>query len=418
LAMHRLEIAQQRRAALLDNTTLAGAEIALTRPSEATLSDEQSLADLLEAIVLHESLVADDWFGNEEYPLAVLRSGIFDQFESVDAIPRGSKLKPTEDGLRMFVAGLVRAALDRLERSLRSGGLEQQYELIATRLRAGRIVSPLYAAPRDLREEIIELCRTRNAEVSGWLDERQNAPIRDLERAIAMRFDGAPDGFVRYAIFMMRAFYYEELADEFSLSYVPHTFRAHALLTLPREGNAPPTAAFATYATRLAAATRRELAGFDVTLDFPPIAARLARDVASRGYLVQAALELRETESAREFRRWVSDQQRLVRLRTEPLKVENAKRELTAIVSELGVELLGHRREHGHPITLRITLGVPPITAQLSSDEIQVVVATGASAPAAVSHVFLAAGPRLSHRTRSAVQQAATRPSALRTAPP
>jgi hypothetical protein len=217
----------------------------------------------------------------------------------------------------------------------------------------------------------MELYRTRSGEISRWLDDPQNAPICDLETAIATRLDGAPEDFARYAIFMLRAFYYEELADAFSLSYVPHTFRSHALLALPREDNAPPSAAFATYATRLAAATRRELDGFDMTLDFPPIAARLARDVGSRRYLVQAALELRETEPAREFRRWVGDQQRLVRLRNQPVKVDNAKRELTAIVSKLGAEVRRDRPEQGHPITLRITLGVPPITAQLASEEIR-----------------------------------------------
>jgi hypothetical protein len=41
-----------------------------------------------------------------------------------------------------------------------------------------------------------------------------------------------------------------------------------------------------------------------------------------------------------------------------------------ACVAELGVELLGDKRKDGHPVTLKLTLGIPPVTGELATEEI------------------------------------------------
>jgi hypothetical protein len=372
-----LEVAEKQSAALLDNTTVTGAAITLQRPTEASIADEQSLADIVEAVVLHESLVADSWFGLEGYPDPLLNlrekvgtsgdgSPIFTAYPSVAAVMLGAEdvEEPGTAPPMEFMTGLVGEALDRLERGLRSDELARQQDLLTEQLRAGQMISPLYGEPRDLRQEIIELYGDYRVHLMLDNDEAELRSIRLLEDKVAERLNGASKDRKLYAMFLLRAFYYEELAATFSLSYVPHTFRAQALLAIPRPRGGPLPGAFIEYATELAGASRAELGqrlGFDVSIDFPPIAARIARDVESRGELLPAALELRASESARAFRSWVADQERLLQAEGNLLSTERAKDELAEIVRELGVQLLGNKREGGHPITLKLTAGMSPV---------------------------------------------------------
>ena len=242
-AKNQLEVAQDHGAALLDNTTLAGVEPALWHPETASFADVQSLACVLEAVVLHESLFADSWYNQELIPHAMVELTeraegssdtryIFTMFDFVDQVSAAA-WAGTEEGLPMFALALVKDALDRLERALRpGGGLDRQYELLVERLGAGQSFSAHYLGPRPLREEIIELSGRglAYADEGGVLAER----IRALEGRIGERLLGATEDLRLYAMFLLRAFYYEELAAAFSLSYVPHTFRAEALLALKR----------------------------------------------------------------------------------------------------------------------------------------------------------------------------------------
>jgi hypothetical protein len=380
-----LKVAQERGGVLLDNTTVAGVTIALEKPTEARVVDEQSLADALESVVLHESLVADSWVHVEAYPHQLLNlrdeagpsgagSSIFTIFPYVTAAPGAEDEEGTGDALLIFTTGLVGGALDRLERGLRSGEVARQHDLLVQQLGAGQPLSPLYGAPRDLRREILDLYGYGSPEgLASKLDNEEAglARIRTLEDKIAERLGGSSQDRRLYAMFLLRAFYYEELAAAFSLSYVPHTFRAQALLAIPRRGE-PAPGAFVDYATQLAAATRAELGkrlgGFNVTIDIPPIAAKIARDVKSRGELLPAALEIRATEPATAFRRWVAEQERLLQQQTDLLAIEKAKTELNEIVAELAVELLGNKREGGHPMTVNLNVGVPPLSAGVSTE--------------------------------------------------
>lgn len=373
---HPLEIAQEHGAALLDNTTVTGATAALDELSNASIADEQSLADLLEAVVLHESLVIDSWADTELYPQALLNAGWFDTFPSVTAVPRRGTPAVVDHGLLVFTTCLVREALDRLERALRSGGLARQYEFLTEKLGADQNFSPLYARERDLRGEIIDLYRTETFELPPTLDQAAFGPILACEDAISKALSGASEGHRLYAMFLLRAFYYEELAAAFSISYVPHTFRAQALFALPRERGGPSTGAFGTYVRDLAGAARGELGreleqefGFEVTVDVPPIASRIARDVESRSGLLPAALELRDSESARDFRRWVRDQELLLQRQRDPPAIRTAMNELNEVVANLRVELLGAKAEGGHPITIKGSAGVPPFaTIEISTE--------------------------------------------------
>lgn len=57
--------------------------------------------------------------------------------------------------------------------------------------------------------------------------------LRALVDVIDSELQGTPIPYWRYCMFLLRAFYYEELAGELSLSSVPHTYRAEAMLALP-----------------------------------------------------------------------------------------------------------------------------------------------------------------------------------------
>ena len=376
-AKNQLEVAQDRGAALLDNTTLAGIDPALGEPETASFADVQSLACVLEAVVLHESLVADWWYDSERIPLELVNlneravgSGdarpIFTMVEFADRIKAARA--GTEEGLPMFAIALVKDALDRLERALRpGGGLDRQHELLVERLGAGQSFSAHYLGPRPLREEIFDLSGRIPYADAGVLAER----IRALEGKIGEHLLGATEDLRLYAMFLLRAFYYEELAAAFSLSYVPHTFRAEALLALKRGSGGPPTWGFHVYTSQVAAAARVALAkqlDLDVTVNVPPIASWIAHDVNSCSDLLPRALEVRATEPARNFRRWVTEQERNLQKESQLTAVKKAKDELTEIVAELGVELLGQKRSGGHPITLKFTTGIPPLAGEVSTD--------------------------------------------------
>jgi hypothetical protein len=264
-AKNELEIAQDHGAALLDNTTLAGVEPALVQPETASFADVQSLTCVLEAVVLNESLVADSWYDTELLPYQLTHlneraegSGdvrpILATFDFANAVKEAACAR-VEEGLPIFAISLAVDALDRLERALRpSGGLDQQHELLIERLGAGQSFSAHYLEAQPLREEVYDLSGRGPSypDESGVLAER----IRALEAKIDERLLGATEDLRLYAMFLLRAFYYEELAAAFSLSYVPHTFRGEALLALKLERDRPPTWMFHMYASQVAAATR------------------------------------------------------------------------------------------------------------------------------------------------------------------
>lgn len=382
--MNQLKVAQERGAALLDNTTLVGVEAALTEPGTASVADAQSLADVLEAVVLHESLAADSWGDTEVYPTDLLNlaekaegSGdarlIFTTFDRVSAVPRDGVAEGMDDALTVFTSDLVGDALDRLERGLRpGGGLARQHKQLADRLGVGQSFSALYSGPRRLRQEIVDLLY---GDHPPQLDKGNGLPerIQALEGKIAAGLDRGNEDRRLYAMYLLRAFYYEELAAAFSLSYVPHTFRAQALLALRPEPGRPPTWMFHMYTGQAAAAVRAALAeqlDLDLTINVPPIASWIARDVDSRKDLLPRALELRASEPARVFRRWVIEQERLLQAESQLTAIKRAKDELRDIVADLGVRLLGDKRVGGHPVRLKLTLGVPGLSAEASTEEV------------------------------------------------
>jgi hypothetical protein len=385
-----LRVAQQRGAALLDNTTLVGVEAALREPRTATIADAQSLADVLEALVLHESLAADTWGDSEVYPIDLLHlteraegSGearpIFTRFDRVNSVPKAGvaagmdDADDADDALTVFTTDLVGDALDRLERGLRpEGGLARQHEQLVECLGVGQSFSTLYREPRPLRQEIVDLLF---GDYPPQFDKGNGLPerIQTLEDRIAAGLERAEEDRRLYAMYLLRAFYYEELAAAFSLSYVPHTFRAQALLALRPERGGPPTWMFHMYTGQLAAAVRAAFAEqleLDLTINIPPIASWIARDVDSRGDLLPRALELRASQPARDFRGGVIKQERLLQAESQLTAIKKAKDELKEIVADLGVRLLGNRRVGGHPVNLKLTLGVPGLSAEASTEEV------------------------------------------------
>ncbi|AZM56370.1 hypothetical protein DMA15_30445 [Streptomyces sp. WAC 01529] len=361
-----LRIAQDRGAALLDNATVAGATTMLESPGSATLADEQSLADLLEAIVLHEALVIDSWGDSESYPISLLHAPYFSTFPSLTAARSTS---PPEGDLLPFTTLLVKATLDRLERALSSGELAEQHRLLLSRLGGGELFSAhfnRYYGLTDIRPEVEHLYRSDATILRQALaGEAAFSRVHALEDAIDRALQGASDAFRRYCMFLLRAFYYEELADKLSLSYMPHTYRAEAMLKLPRPGGGPSTREFAGEVVKQTGRVRAELASavrLSVTIDMPAIASMLAHSVGSRSELLAAATELRGRESVAAFRRWVREQELALQHQSDLLRLRKAMGELEGIVADLRTELLGANVAGGHPVTLRVTTaGVPVI---------------------------------------------------------
>ena len=354
---HELEMAQERGAALLDNSTVTGANTAIEQPERATAADAQALADLLEALVLHESVVIDHWGDSEQYPDPLLNAACFATFDPVGVTP-GSSIAATS-----FTTSLVLATLDQLERGLRTGELARQYARLQGQLGAGEDFSPLFARDRELHHEIVSLYRLEALELpSEIIAEDGFGRLRALESAIDTALAGASRGFRRYAMFMLHAFYYDALAAAFSLAYVPHTFRAQALLALPRPQ--PLSAAFTTHVRGRAGAVRRELGmdvGLGTTVDVPAIASRLARDVDRRRDLIPAALALRDNAPTQAFRTWVRDQERNLHGQTDLRATVLALRELEEVVASLRAEYPGRRSDAGHPVTIKASAGIPEL---------------------------------------------------------
>jgi hypothetical protein len=371
-----LEIAQERGAALLDNSTIVGVEAALREPRHATTADTQSFACVLEALVLHESLAADTWGDSEDYPpvlfqLQDLRDAnhIFTTFSHISSVPDASGPGSGSE-VRDFATSVVEDSLDRLERALRpEGGLDRQHELLVQRLGSGSTVSTLFREPRDLHNEILDLLFGENLPNGENAD--LSARIQSLEADIALRLRDVTEDRRLYAMYLLRAFYYEELATAFSLSYAPHTYRADALLALAGGRGGPPSWMFHRYATQLAASARNQLAeqlDLKITVDAPPIASWIAHDVSSRSELLPRALELRATEPATAFRRWITEHEGMLQQERGLPHLRQAQRELEEIVAEIGVELVGNKRSGGHPITLKLTTGLPEVSGEVSTD--------------------------------------------------
>jgi hypothetical protein len=348
-----LRLAQDRGAALLDNTTVAGATTVLERPGSATLADEQSLADLLEAIVLHEALVIDSWGDTEDYPISLLEAPYFSTFPSL------AVRSPSPEGnMLLSTTRLVTKALDRLERALSSGKLAEQHRLLLGRLGASKSISPhfdYYYGQTDIRPEVEHLYRSNGTDLrQAFAGEAAFSDVHALEDAIDLALQGTPDAFRRYCMWLLRAFYYEELASGLSLSYMPHTYRAEAMLKLPR--SEPATRGFTTEVVKQAGRVRAEIAstvGLSVTIDMPAIASVLAHSVGSRSELLTAAAELRESESVVAFRRWVSGQERALKKQSDVVGLGKSLDELEEIVGDLRTELVGATAGSGHPVTLR-----------------------------------------------------------------
>jgi len=82
---------------------------------------------------------------------------------------------------------------------------------------------------------------------------------------------------------------------------------------------------------------------------------------------------------------------------------------LTEIVAELGVELLGHKRLGGHPITLKLTAGIPEISGEVSKDivlSIALVAEAGTPASSSAPHLLLEVNPGAGERRGSPVRKA------------
>jgi hypothetical protein len=168
-------------------------------------------------------------------------------------------------------------------------------------------------------------------------------------------------------MFAFRGFYYQELANLFSISYSPHTWRSN-LIDIDTEKT---KINFAKYVTEITSQVRQELSTklnseFNTTVfsgDFPIISTYIAHQCRSRNQLLKVALEIRETRSVRAFREWIKNIQSNVQNQNDLPKIAQAKIELETTLKDIRKEL-GLEVENNKEI-VKIKMQVPIASVEI-----------------------------------------------------
>jgi hypothetical protein len=169
-----------------------------------------------------------------------------------------------------------------------------------------------------------------------------------------------------FAMFAYRAFFYQRLAHLFSVSYVPHTWRAQLVSDATEE----PMFDFTEYLRDLTVELRRELAsrlntefGKSVfTVDFPVLASYVLSQTTSRSELLETAMAIRMSKAAVAFRVWIAEMESSLRNQSDLPKIAKAQSDLQDVVQDLRREL-GLRSKHVLQQQFTIKVGVPPFAA-------------------------------------------------------
>lgn len=342
---------------LLDNTTVFGARSAWeTWPVRAEEWFEGSLAvnvrslmDILESIILHDRILVDASSRD--------RSAWPDLSSLSDANGRTILLEKGFTAAEPAVASLlVRSSIGRLRGALANGTFAAYLDEHRN-AEHERILPVFYEAPHEFARLTLDSFG-RSAELSN----EAVGDLQDIEHALSH----LPRDLVSLATFVFRGFYYEDLAHLYSVSYVPHTWRA-AFLDDP--GQRLPD--FGRYVLGAASELREELSrrlnnefGRTVfTEEFPVMASYVAAHTTSRHDLLQTAVQIRESESATRFRSWVAEIESSVRDQRGLKDVNRARTELRTTLESLGREL-GVRPDERARQKIKIKVGVPVASAE------------------------------------------------------
>lgn len=367
-------------AVLMDNTTIFGAKYAydfwpprkedwFDGPNSVNI---RSLMDLLEALVLYDTLVVDSSSASPKTERV-----IWDDLQSLREFPN-NKVKrifiqePLVRGGE-FVELAVGAALEKLRVYLRDGvflkGLANFQQSNSSVVVPSFFTSPTQFA--DLLAESFQYAFSE--ELVQQLAEIKN----DLRRA--------NQTVSNYAMFAFRGFYYQQIAHLYSISYTPHTWRSDLVeFDINNRG-----INFAEHISGKMQGIRKDLAKklnleFGVTgfsSDFPVFASYIAHQCNSRSQLLRTALEIRKSSSAKNFRNWIHETQKHINNQADLPKIFRAQEELESIVVDIRKEF--GLSDKAKTEQIKIKLGVPVISA-----EIEAPVTFPASMPSWLGEIF------------------------------
>jgi hypothetical protein len=361
---------------LLDNTTVFGAKHAYAAwpvdPAEWTTGalavDLRSLMDLIEALILHDSVLIDsvtrDYTAWPELMAIANTKG--------RAIVLDEEILYFDSDNREIGALIVRGALARTLKHLRSGDFATQAQYLEF-ARGGATLPALYKTPGDFAEFLSDEFGTELREAL-WdrLDEFRE------------KLDLWPATVTNYALFAFRAFYYQALAHFHSISYVPHAWRS-PLIAAELEA---PDLSFAAYVAGVATEVREELVkrldgefgSPALKSEFPFFASYVAAQATSRADLLPIALEIRHTRGASAFRSWIRDVQTSIVNKADLPKIAQAQREIAGVLADLRRDL-GLAKSDSQVVTLKLAV---PLGSAMASAETPV----EANAPRWVRKLF------------------------------
>ncbi len=364
---------------LLDNTTIYGAKYAYEfYPPKTTdwlgglnAVNLRSLMDVLESIVLYDSLMVDGSSrvisgGKEEYDKVVFQE-IWDDLSETRS--RHGKSILENNGFAFISRGasltpILKTTFEKLLIHLNEGTFKES----AKKLQQDNIDFVLPKFYRDSKE-FSELF------IKSFPDNKLHKDVLDDLKKVENALRDSTEIESNYAMFSFRGFYYKELAHLFSYSYSPHTWRSN-IIDIDTDKT---KIDFAKYVTEVTGQIRQELAlklnnELNTTVfsgDFPVISTYIAHQCRTRKELLKVALEIRETRSVRAFREWIGEIQESVQNQSDLPKIANARAELVTtlkdIRKELGLETTSHRTE-----TVKIKMEIP-----VGSIEIPLSISTG-----------------------------------------
>lgn len=356
---------------LLDNTTIYGAKYAYELyPPKVTdwlegsnAVNLRSLMDVLESIVLYDSLIIDGSSrvatSSKEYYKEVYEE-IWDDLSQTRDRHGGTILE--NRGFSLISKGasltpILKATFEKLLRHIDEGTFTESVKKFQQE-GLDFVLPKFYRDSREFSELFIK----------SFSDKRLILDVMDDLRKVEKILSNSTETESNYAMFAFRGFYYQELAHLFSFSYSPHTWRSN-IIDMDTDKT---KINFAKYVTEVTGQVRQELAmklnnEFNTTIfsgGFPVISTYIAHQCRSRKELLNVALEIRETRSVRAFRKWIGEIQESVQSQSDLPKIANARAELVTTLKDIRKELGLETTSHGTEI-VKIKMEVPIASVEI-----------------------------------------------------
>ncbi len=340
---------------IIDNTTIYGASKAYkTRLNrfedwyqEINLVNIRSLIDLLETIVLNENILVDISSTNAlnkkiDYDRDIYFNAV--QWKEMEEInDNNDSILKTHlfDENIVFLA--INLSLNKLINLLHNG-----YFLRRNYFELNNYNVPnFYNTPVEFKELLLK-CLPQN------IPQDIKYSITEAENNLKMVSNYESN----YAMFAFRGFYYQELANILSLSYLPHTWRADLI-----NDNFNHKFDFKNCILNEVSFVRKELTEIlnnELRLklfefDIPLIASYILSNSDSRQNLLKTAVEVRRCSSAKRFRKWLTEMQINIDNEKNLVNINEALKEIDDIVNDLHNEL-GKENNSKQPFIIKAIL--------------------------------------------------------------